>query len=125
MTNIIESEPDQIVLPEITVFSKNNCYQCKQVKDRLDDNKIPYTEINVEDDLEPRQEFGGLTPFEHVVKNYGRAMPLIVVEDGAWGEHWTGIRPDKLIPLIDKAKAALDHLRAEHLYDEDDESDEG
>jgi hypothetical protein len=122
VTNIIESEPDSIVLPDITVFSKNDCYQCTQVKNRLGDNGIPFTEINVEEDLEPRPEFNGLTPFEHVVQNYGKAMPLIVVEDGAWGEHWTGIRPDKLIPLISKAKLALDQLRAEGSYDEDDET---
>ncbi len=118
MTDIIESQPDEIVVPEITIFSKNDCYQCRNVKTKLDDEGIPYTEINVEEDLEPRAEFDGKTPFDYVVSTYGRAMPVIAVDDGGWGEHWTGIRPDKLIPLIRKTKTALELQRAQALYDE-------
>ena len=81
----------------VTVFTKNDCWRCNNVESRFDKDGVPYEEINVETDTEPREEFGGLTPFEHVVKNYGREMPVIVVEDDNWGDWWTAIRPDKMI----------------------------
>ena len=81
----------------VIVFSKNDCWRCNNVENRFDKDGVPYEEINVETDTEPREAFGGLTPFEHVVKNYGREMPVVVVEDDDWGDWWTGIRPDKMI----------------------------
>lgn len=101
-----EYEPmDQIEkIPTITIFSKNDCFQCDSVKNRLNRDDVVYTEINVETDTAPRAEFGGLTPFDHVVKNYGRSMPVIVVEDGEWGDFWCGIRPDKTRALVTRIK---------------------
>lgn len=123
MTDIIESVPDESVIPKITIFSKNDCYKCRNVENKLDAEGIPFTEINVEKDHEPRPAFDGKTPFDYVVEKYGREMPVIVVDDGGWGEHWSGIRPDKLIPLIQKTKIALDQQRAENLYNEDEDEE--
>lgn len=90
----------------ITVFSKNNCPDCKALKTQFDLKGVAYTEINVQEDEEPRAEFGGLTPIEHVLNNYGRQMPTVVVEDGEWGDWWSGARFDKILETVNRLDAA-------------------
>lgn len=85
-------------VPQVTVFSKNDCTLCVGTKNRFTAKGIPFREINVEEDTEPRAEFGGKTPLEHVLK-YGNQMPFVVVENGSWGEQWSGARPDKIVEL--------------------------
>lgn len=90
--------PDQPF--KVTVFSKNDCPRCTNTEKAFDRDGIVFDEINVESDLEPRAEFGGKTPFEHVTQTLGiREMPLVLVEDGAWGDRWTGLRLDKHVEL--------------------------
>lgn len=90
--------PDQPF--KVTVFSKNDCPRCTNTEKAFDRDGIVFDEINVESDLEPRVEFGGKTPFEHVTQTLGiREMPLVLVEDGAWGDRWTGLRLDKHVEL--------------------------
>lgn len=103
MTIVVETpsiETDSTDPLSLTVFSKNNCPDCESTKALLRRRGVPFTEINVEEDTEPRDEFGGLTPLEHVVKNYGRRMPTLVLEDGVFGDWWAGSRPDKLMATI-------------------------
>lgn len=90
----------------VTVFSKDNCWRCKNVEKRFDNDGVPYTEINVETDTEPRAEFDGLTPMAYVIAKYGREMPTIVVEDDTFGDWWSGIRPDKMISIRERFEAA-------------------
>ena len=92
--------------PRLTMFSKNNCPECTSAKRFLTKRGVPYTEINVETDTEPRSEFKGRTPFDHVVETYGRKMPTMVLEDGTWGDWWPGARPDKLIDVVQRFKDA-------------------
>lgn len=86
-------------VPVITVFSKNECSACDHTKTKLTEYGIPYREFNVQEDSKTHAEFGNRTAFDHVVERYGRQMPVVVVQDGTWGDHWAGRRPDKLVEL--------------------------
>ena len=91
----------------VTVFTKNECPRCDVVKSRFARAGLTGSPglrvINVEEDLAPREEFSGRTPFEEVVNNYGREMPVVLVED-ADGTRWrSGVHPD----FIKEAVAAL------------------
>lgn len=90
--------PDQPF--KVTVFSKNDCPKCRNTEKAFDRDGIIFDEINVETDLEPRAEFDGKTPLEHVKTTLGvREMPLVIVENHLWGDHWTGVRFDKHVEL--------------------------
>lgn len=96
--------PQTVTEPAVTVFSKNDCPYCDSTKARLTARGVPFREINVQEDTEPRDEFGGLTPLDYVVANYGRSMPAVVVaeDSGNYEESWTGSRPDKTLALIQR-----------------------
>jgi glutaredoxin len=87
-------------VPTVTIFSKNDCSRCDTTEAKFIKAGVPFREINVETDTEPRAEFGNKTAFEHVVERYGRAMPVVVVENGVWDDHWNSLRPDKVLELI-------------------------
>lgn len=92
-------------VPTVTVFSKNDCSRCDAVEAKFTARGIPFREINVQTDTAPRDEFGGMTPLEHVMANYGREMPVVVVRDNAGDDSWTGNRYDKVLELIQRFKA--------------------
>jgi glutaredoxin len=90
----------------VTIFSKNDCTNCTNTEKQFERKGVAYTEINVQEDEEPRAEFGGLTPFEHVVKNYGRQMPIVIVDDPDWGDWWSGVRLDKILETVKRVADA-------------------
>lgn len=92
-------------IPTVTVFSKNECSICDAVEAKFTERGIPFREINVQTDTAPRPEFGGKTPLEHVIENYGRSMPVVVVEDGPRSDSWSSRRPDKVLALIQHFEA--------------------
>lgn len=67
----------------VTVYTKNNCMQCKLSKDYLDRAGIKFYEYNVEEDDTAREAVVGL--------GY-QQLPVIV----SGFDHWSGLRPDKL-----------------------------
>ncbi|MBJ6745403.1 glutaredoxin-like protein NrdH [Streptococcus sp. 121] len=70
----------------VTVYSKNNCMQCRMTKKFLEDNHISYEEINL--DLEPE--------YIDTVKEMGfSAAPVIVTPNGSFA----GFQPDRLKEL--------------------------
>ncbi|MDR0199911.1 MAG: glutaredoxin-like protein NrdH [Streptococcaceae bacterium] len=71
----------------VTVYSKNNCMQCKMVKKYLTEHHVDFEEHNIENEPEYRQ----------VVLDMGY-MAVPVVE---YGDHQTfnGFAPDKLAAL--------------------------
>ena len=89
-------------IPTVTVFSKNDCSICDAVEAKFTERGIPFREINVQTDTEPRAEFGDKTPMDYVVERYGRSMPVVVVEDGTQIDSWNGRRPDKVLALIQR-----------------------
>lgn len=93
-----DSQPKQPALPTITIFSKDDCPYCESTKKAFTRKGTPYTEINVQQDTEPREEFGGKTPLEHVVANYGKNMPAVVLSiPGQKEDFWLGQRIDRIV----------------------------
>lgn len=76
----------------VTVFSKDDCAICVNTENTFRKKGVPFTEINVQQDLEPRDEFGGKTPLDHVIESFGRQMPVVLVQDelGFAVKSWTG-----------------------------------
>lgn len=101
--NITTEEP----LLSVLIFGKNNCSDCRNTARTFTERGVPFTEINVENDTAPREEFGGLTPRDHVVKHYGMRMPVVVVsEQLGWDESWSGARIDKILETIGRFDSA-------------------
>jgi len=102
ITEMPASSANTASVPTVTVFSKNECTRCTAVEAKFTARGIPYRKINVQNDTTPRDEFGGKTPLEHVLENHGREMPVIVVQDDAGEDSWSGSRPDKVLELIQR-----------------------
>lgn len=73
----------------VTVYSKNNCQQCKITKRKLTSMGITYHEYNVDED--PKA-------LEYLIERGLRSLPVVVTED----DTWTGLRMDKLNNLQKK-----------------------
>lgn len=77
----------------IVIYTKNNCQPCRLTKAWLTSHGLRYIEHNVEDDPDA---------FERVKAMGYQGVPVVVVPFD-WptpGEHWQGLRPDKLQALI-------------------------
>lgn len=71
----------------VTIYSKNNCVQCKMTKRFLEQHNVAFKEIN----LDEQPEF-----IEHV-KNLGfSAAPIVETEN----EAFSGFQPNKLKALL-------------------------
>jgi len=85
----------------VTIFTKNRCSICDSTKRQFDLKGVPYHAINVEEVTEPLAELNGMTPLDYVVTNFGRQMPVVVVEDDlGWRDWWSGGRMDKWMETI-------------------------
>lgn len=75
-------------MKNLTVYSKNNCAQCKMLKKQLDAKSITYKEINLDEEPD----------FIPVVKELGYSAAPVVV----YGEdfHFYGFNPAKVRELI-------------------------
>lgn len=73
----------------VTVYTKNNCPQCKITKRKLISMGIAYHEYNVDED--PKA-------LEYLIERGLRSLPVVVTED----DTWTGLRMDKLNNLQKK-----------------------
>jgi glutaredoxin-like protein NrdH len=77
----------------ITVYSKDNCVQCRATKQKLKDKGLRFVEYNVEESAEAMQ----------YVKNLGyKAAPVVVVgfeHPTMGGKHWSGYDPNNLAAL--------------------------
>ena len=70
----------------VTIYSKNNCVQCKMTKRFLDSNNVAYKELN----LDEQPEF-----VEHVKSLGFSAAPVIQTPT----ESFSGFQPAKLKKL--------------------------
>lgn len=80
----------------ITLYTTDRCAQCQATKRQLRHCLLDFTEINIDRDTEARGKVMAL--------GYS-AAPVVIFEDGAGTEHWSGFRPDRIIALS-KKKAA-------------------
>ena len=72
----------------ITIYSTPTCHFCHLAKDFLTENNIPFTDYNVQTDLEKRAEM--------TEKSGGMAVPVIDVD----GEVMVGFDKEKLAGLV-------------------------
>ncbi|HFI0049263.1 TPA: glutaredoxin-like protein NrdH [Streptococcus suis] len=71
----------------VTIYSKNDCVQCKMSKKFLDQHNVAYTEIN----LDEQPEY-----IEHVKSLGFSSAPVIETET----ESFSGFQPSKLKALV-------------------------
>ncbi|HFI0394386.1 TPA: glutaredoxin-like protein NrdH [Streptococcus suis] len=71
----------------VTIYSKNNCVQCKMSKKFLDEHNVAYKEIN----LDEQPEY-----IEHVKSLGFSSAPVIETEN----EVFSGFQPTKLKALV-------------------------
>lgn len=67
----------------VTVYTKDNCNQCRATKTKLGLLKIPYVEINIEHDAEARAQ---------LLAQGWKQMPVVKHETTSWA----GFRPDRI-----------------------------
>lgn len=99
---------------DIIVITKNECPQCRTLKNRLDKEGIPYRSINaqigdaVDAEIDPTiyEELGGKTAYQFVVDQGFRQFPFTVISDPEelYEDAFPGLRPDKISPLVRKFK---------------------
>jgi glutaredoxin-like protein NrdH len=82
------------IMPEITVYTKNDCVQCKMTKKFLEQMGVNYKTINIDEQPE----------YVDYLKARGHRQTPVVAIDGL--EEFTGFRPDVLKKAIADAKAA-------------------
>ncbi|MDF7627528.1 redoxin NrdH [Leuconostocaceae bacterium ESL0723] len=71
----------------VTVFTKNNCIQCKMTKNFLERQGVDFQEINI--DLEPK--------YVDELREMGyRQTPVVLASDD---QSFSGFRPDELKKL--------------------------
>lgn len=72
----------------IIIYSTPTCHFCHMAKDFLKENNIPFTDYDVQTDLEKRQEM--------VAKSGGMAVPVFDID----GEIIVGYDKDKIAGLV-------------------------
>lgn len=79
---------------QVKVYSKPSCVQCNATKRALGKAEVPFTEVDVSQDLEA---------FDHVTGALGyQQVPVVEVFDasGAVTDHWSGFQPDNIRALV-------------------------
>ena len=72
----------------VVMYTKNNCFGCAKSKEKLDENSIHYTAVNVEEDA---------SAYHYVTEVLGlRQMPVFVVSTIEGEEVWSGLQPQKI-----------------------------
>ena len=86
--------------PELTIYGKSDCSQCKMTVKYLDRNDTGFTYINIEHDQDA---------YNYVTKILGyRQAPAVVARYPNGSEQsWSGFRPDRLSGFV--AAAARFH----------------
>lgn len=67
----------------ITVYTKPMCVQCTATYRALDKQGLPYTSVDVSEDMDALEYIKGL--------GYQQA-PVVIAGD----DHWSGYRPDRI-----------------------------
>lgn len=74
-------------MDNVTVYSKNNCMQCKMTKRYLTEHNVDFQEINVSNQPE----------YVDYLKNLGyQSVPVVMLDDA---DPIVGFRPDELKEL--------------------------
>ncbi len=71
----------------MTIYTKNNCPQCKATKRWLNEHNIDYQEINTTNDQ---------NAINHLKKIGVERLPFVITNTG----NWSGFKPDLLAKLV-------------------------
>lgn len=74
---------------DVTVYTKPSCVQCDQTKKFLDKVNIPYTTVDISQDLDA---------FQKVVDLGFKAAPVVITDN----DSWAGFNPAKLTKLAEE-----------------------
>lgn len=83
-TTVAAAEQD---ITEYVVYTKPECRDCDKTKAYFDKNGVLYTAIDITEDA---------AAYEYVTKELGYSQAPVVRNTGT-GEHWSGLRRDKLV----------------------------
>ncbi|MDB4992141.1 MAG: hypothetical protein JWL75_386 [Parcubacteria group bacterium] len=75
-------------MAKITIYSTPTCHFCHMAKDWFTENNVPFTDYNVQTDLEKRQEM--------TQKSGGMAVPVFDID----GEVIVGFDKEKIAALV-------------------------
>lgn len=70
----------------VTVYTKDNCVQCEATKRHLDKLDVPYSTVNITNDIRA---------LDKLISLGYRSAPVVVTDD----DSWAGYVPDKLDKL--------------------------
>jgi glutaredoxin-like protein NrdH len=70
----------------VTVFTKANCVQCEATKRHLDKLDVPYSTVNITNDIRA---------LDKLISLGYRSAPVVVTDD----DSWAGYIPEKLDKL--------------------------
>ena len=70
----------------VTVYTKDNCVQCEATKRHLDKLDVPYSTVNITNDIRALDKL--------IALGY-RSAPVVVTDD----DSWAGYIPEKLDKL--------------------------
>ena len=72
----------------VVLYTKNDCFGCGKTKEKLDENSIFYTAVNVEEDA---------AAFHYVTEVLGyRQMPVVIASTPEGDVVWSGLQPAKI-----------------------------
>ena len=89
----ILEESEHIEMPNITIYSKNNCPKCKLTKRFLQENNVYYLEINIDDEEFNLKEYGKTRDdYVKYIKDelLLSTMPIVVTDNDYWGDYQIG-----------------------------------
>lgn len=89
----ILEESEHIEMPNITIYSKNNCPKCKLTKRFLQENNVDYLEINIDDEEFNLKEYGKTRDdYVKYIKDelLLSTMPIVVTDNDYWGDYQIG-----------------------------------
>ena len=99
----ILEESEHIKMPNITIYSKNNCPKCKLTKRFLQENNVDYLEINIDDEEFNLKEYGKTRDdYVKYIKDelLLSTMPIVITDNDYWGDYQIG----KLKDLVKNIK---------------------
>ena len=70
----------------VTVYTKDNCVQCEATKRHLDKLDVPYSTVNISNDIRA---------LDKLISLGYRSAPVVVTDD----DSWAGYIPEKLDKL--------------------------
>ena len=86
-------EESENKMPNVTIYSKNDCVKCRMTKKFLQQNNVDYLEINIDDEEFNLKEYGKTRDdYVKYIKDelLLSTMPIVVTDNDYWGDYQLG-----------------------------------